>query len=149
MVGANPCVAGPGEKETLAADAMVTLSPALVACMAGELDRLRAGDARLVRMLGEARLRDVIDGDGLAPAGEPTETVGEWRSAGELTRLPVDCRQCLTLSEPLWESLLLLGEPGEDTITCNTHICAQKSRIFTILDENVRNLKDSSEGLRR
>lgn len=35
--------------------------------------------------------------------------------AGELTRLG---RQCLTESEPDWESLLLLGDPGEDTITC-------------------------------
>lgn len=39
---------------------------------------------------------------------------GDALIAGELTRLG---RQCLTESEPDWESLLLLGEPGEDTIT--------------------------------
>lgn len=39
---------------------------------------------------------------------------GDARMAGELTRLG---RQCLTDSAPDWESLLLLGEPGEDTIT--------------------------------
>lgn len=39
---------------------------------------------------------------------------GDARTAGEQTRLG---RQCLTDSAPEWESLLLLGEPGEDTIT--------------------------------
>lgn len=39
---------------------------------------------------------------------------GDARFAGELTRLG---RQCFTESDPDWESLLLLGEPGEDTIT--------------------------------
>lgn len=40
---------------------------------------------------------------------------GEARIAGEPTRLG---RQCFTESDPDWESLLLLGDPGEDTITC-------------------------------
>lgn len=77
-----------------------------------------AGDAQRLRP-GEARLSDEMEGDGRgdAPAGPEAATVGECRIAGLLTRL--DGRQCFTLSEPLWESpLLLLGEPGDETITC-------------------------------
>lgn len=104
-------VIGVGEKEGLA---MVTFRPALDACMAGELDRLW-GEARPT--LGDALLSEVIDGEGLAPAGDATDT-GEWRIAGLLTLL-LCCalKQYLTLSDPLCESLLLLGEPGEETIT--------------------------------
>lgn len=59
----------------------------------------------------------VVEGEWRKP-GDPMVTEGEerniaWaegeaRMAGELTRLG---RQCLTESEPDWESLLLLGEP--------------------------------------
>lgn len=52
----------------------------------------------------------VTEGEDLIAAWEE----GDARMAGELTRLG---RQCLTDSEPDWESLLLLGEPGEETIT--------------------------------
>lgn len=112
----------------------VTLRPAEVACIAGELDldtlppRID-GDARLKldtegEFLGPGELTDVDDGEFLMP-GELMVTEGElriimvWvdgeaRMAGELTRLG---RQCLTESEPDCESLLLLGEPGEETIT--------------------------------
>lgn len=92
--------------------AIVTASPALLACMAGELDRV------VLKTLGEALLRLVTEGEFLGPGElmvvDTTEGDGEARMAGELTRLG---RQCLTESEPDWESLLLLGEPGEDTIT--------------------------------
>lgn len=97
--------------------AIVTASPAELACIAGELDRVVASTE------GEARLRLVTEGEFRGPGelmaiedGEllATEGEGEARIAGELTRLG---RQCLTESEPDWESLLLLGEPGEDTIT--------------------------------
>lgn len=117
----------------------VIAMPAELACIAGELQRLvlpppRAGEARLgvvrgearlgVANDGEARLRLVMEGDGRAPAGEfirPAALgVGECRIAGEFTLL--DGRQCFTESEPDCESLLLLGDPGEDTITCMTFI---------------------------
>lgn len=112
----------------------VTLSPADVDCMAGELDRDTPppridGDARLRldtdgELRGPGEFTDVVDGEFRTP-GELMVTDGElriimvWldgeaRMAGELTRLG---RQCLTESEPDWESLLLLGEPGEETIT--------------------------------
>lgn len=58
------------------------------------------GEDRIEVADGEARIISWADGEALI--------------AGELTRLG---RQCLTESEPDWESLLLLGEPGEDTIT--------------------------------
>lgn len=68
---------------------------------------------------------DDDDGECLRMPGELIVTDGEFRImpewldgderiAGELTRLG---RQCFTESEPDCESLLLLGEPGEDTIT--------------------------------
>lgn len=97
--------------------------------MAGELDRERIeGEARL-RLDTEGELRgpgdatEVVDGELRIPGelmvteGEERRIVwvdGEARMAGELTRLG---RQCLTESEPDCESLLLLGEPGEETIT--------------------------------
>lgn len=104
--------------------AIVTAKPALLACIAGELD------LAVVITDGEALLRLVTEGEFLGPGelmviedGElwrlllvviTTEGDGDALIAGELTRLG---RQCLTESEPDWESLLLLGEPGEDTIT--------------------------------
>ncbi|RZC40856.1 hypothetical protein BDFB_000355 [Asbolus verrucosus] len=112
----------------------VTFSPAEVACIAGELDLdtlppKTDGEARLKletdgEFLGPDELTDVVDGEFRTP-GELIVTDGElliitdWvdgeaRMAGELTRLG---RQCLTESEPDCESLLLLGEPGEETIT--------------------------------
>lgn len=103
---------------------IVTAKPALLACIAGELD------LAVVKIEGEALLKLVTDGEFLGPGelmviedGElwrlllvviATEGDGDALIAGELTRLG---RQCLTESEPDWESLLLLGEPGEDTIT--------------------------------
>lgn len=117
---------------------MVTAIPAELACIAGELDldaRIE-GDA-LLRLLtegeflgpgelivaedGELCRPAVAEGEFLTP-GELIVTDGEWRIpaegeeriAGDVTRLG---RQCLTESDPDWESLLLLGEPGEDTIT--------------------------------
>lgn len=120
---------------------MVTANPAELACIAGELDL----DTPEAKIEGEALLRLVTEGEFLGPGelmvaedeewwrpavadgeflmpGELIVTDGEWRipaegeerMAGEVTRLG---RQCLTESEPDWESLLLLGEPGEDTIT--------------------------------
>lgn len=116
----------------------VTFSPAELACIAGELDLVT-----WLRTFGETLLILVIEGEFLGPlAGDAIDEAkvleGEWRRPGdpivtededrnivwvegearmpgELTRLG---RQCLTESEPDWESLLLLGEPGEDTITC-------------------------------
>lgn len=97
----------------------VTFRPAELACMAGELDLDTEGDALL---------RLVIEGEFLGP-GEPPEAAvvmeGECRMPGEPTEgermaawaLGRPGRQCLTDSEPDWESLLLLGEPGEETIT--------------------------------
>lgn len=111
----------------------VTFNPAEVACIAGELDletllpRIE-GDALLKldtdgEFLGPGEWTDVVDGEFLTPGEEMvTEGLvliivwvdGDARMVGELTRLG---RQCLTESEPDWESLLLLGEPGEETIT--------------------------------
>lgn len=120
----------------------VTARPAEEAIMAGELDL----DVEVGINDGDARLRLVTDGELFGP-GEFTVTDegelcrpeavdgefritpvsvmvvdgelrrledGDARIAGELTRLG---RQCFTESDPDWESLLLLGEPGEDTIT--------------------------------
>lgn len=120
---------------------IVTAKPAELACIAGELDL----DTLVANIDGEALLKLVIEGELLGPGefivaadgelwrpdvaegellmpGELIVTEGEWRmvedgdarTAGEPTRLG---RQCLTESDPDWESLLLLGEPGEDTIT--------------------------------
>lgn len=58
-----------------------------------------------------------IPGEEILTAGDDLRVnweEGDALMAGELTRLG---RQCLTDSAPDWESLLLLGEPGEDTIT--------------------------------
>lgn len=110
----------------------VTFNPAEVDCIAGELDLDKFPAASID---GEALVRLEIDGEFLAPGELTTEVVdGEFRMldvtegellivvgvwpdeemAGDTTRLG---RQCLTESEPDWESLLLLGEPGEETIT--------------------------------
>lgn len=104
--------------------AIVTANPALLACIAGELDLVVAitdGDALLKlvtdgEFLGPGELMVIEDGElwRLLLVVITTEGDGDARIAGELTRLG---RQCLTESEPDWESLLLLGEPGEDTIT--------------------------------
>lgn len=90
---------------------IVTFNPAELACIAGLLLRLRAGLA----LLGEARLKDVMEGDGRGCAEAGLTREGDWRIAGEFTR--EEGRQCFTESEPDWELLLLLGEPGEETIT--------------------------------
>lgn len=104
--------------------AIVTAKPALLACIAGELDLVVAiidGDALLKlvtdgEFLGPGELMVIEDGElwRLLLVVITTDGDGDARIAGELTRLG---RQCLTESEPDWESLLLLGEPGEDTIT--------------------------------
>lgn len=120
----------------------VTLSPADVACMAGELhlveEVIKDGEA-LERLViegeclgpgelmvaedGEVRIKVVEDTEGefriipcaLAVEGDLRRAEdGEARRAGELMRLG---RKCLTESDPDWESLLLLGEPGDETIT--------------------------------
>lgn len=82
--------------------AIVTANPALLACIAGELDRV-------VKTLGEALLKLVTEGELRGPGEliviEEDELVivvitvgdGEALMAGELTRLG---RQCLTESEP-------------------------------------------------
>lgn len=105
--------------------AIVTAKPALLACIAGELDLDVAA-----KIDGDALLKLVMEGEFLGP-GElmviedeelcnvlvvviTTDGDGDALIAGDVTRLG---RQCLTESEPDWESLLLLGEPGEDTIT--------------------------------
>lgn len=70
-----------------------------------------AGEAGVVvTMEGEWRML-TTDGEVRIPAAGD----GEARTAGEPTRL--GGRQCFTESEPDCESLLLLGDPGEDTIT--------------------------------
>lgn len=121
----------------------VTARPAEEPCIAGELDLDVAkidGDA-LLKLLtdgeffgpGEATVAEegepwkltVVDGEFLTPDElivvdgefriEALEGEGDALIAGDDN--PRLGRQCLTESEPDCESLLLLGEPGEETIT--------------------------------
>lgn len=112
----------------------VTARPADEACMAGELllEVWRMDGLALLRLVtegeflgpGELVVEDgelwrlaVTEGEVLIGAGDGDERCcdGDALMAGDETLLG---RQCLTESDPDWESLLLLGDPGEDTITC-------------------------------
>lgn len=85
-----------------------------------EEGEFRIADVEVVIEGEDLSITCEVDGDDLiaVPADGDALMIscadGDALIAGELTRLG---RQCLTESEPDWESLLLLGEPGEDTIT--------------------------------
>lgn len=121
----------------------VTAKPADEPCIAGELDL----DVDMSIIEGEALLKLVTEGEFLGPREvieaadvelwRPPVADGEFLTPVMLAALAADGeflmadgdarkvagdetrpgRQCLTESEPDWESLLLLGEPGEETIT--------------------------------